>query len=60
MMFCDIKKHFGICVCKHEFLILVQHQILSSTLGGNREIDHLYVKSQVTNLTRKTIFSPIK
>ena len=28
-------------------------------LGGNREMDQLYMTSQVSNITRKTTFSPI-
>ena len=31
----------------------------SSTIDGNREIDQLYMTSQVSNITRKTKFSPI-
>ena len=30
---------------------------LSSTIGGNREMDQSYMTSQVTNITRKTTFS---
>ena len=29
---------------------------LSSTIGGNREMDQLYTTSQVSNITRKTKF----
>ena len=32
---------------------------LSSTIGDNREMDQLYTTSQVSNMTRKTTFSPI-
>ena len=32
---------------------------LSSTIGGNREMDQLYTTSQVSNITRKTKFSHI-
>ena len=32
---------------------------LSSTKGGNREMDKLYKMSQVSNITRKTKFSHI-
>ena len=30
---------------------------LSSTIGGNREMDQLYTTSQVPNITRKAKFS---
>ena len=32
---------------------------LASTIGGNREMGRLYMTSQVSNITRKTTFSPI-
>ena len=32
---------------------------LSSTIASNREMDQLYTMSQVSNITRKTKFSPI-
>ena len=32
---------------------------LSSTIGENREMDQLYMTSQVSNITSKTTFSPI-
>ena len=32
---------------------------LSSTIGGNREMDQLYTTSQMSNITRKTKFSHI-
>ena len=34
-----------------------QNQIGST--GGNREMDQLYMMSQVSNITRRTTFSPI-
>ena len=36
--------------------IPVKANRLSSTIGGNREIDQLYTTSQVSNITRKTKF----
>ena len=32
---------------------------LSSTIGGNREMDQLYTTSQLSNITRTTNFSHI-
>ena len=42
-----------------EYKIQVKTNRLSSTIGGNREMDQLYTTSQVSNITRKTKFSPI-
>ena len=33
---------------------------LSSTIGGNREMDQLYTTLQVSNITRKTKLSHIR
>ena len=38
---------------------LVGANRLSSTIGGNREMDQLYMTSQVSNITRKTKCSHI-
>ena len=38
---------------------MVRPNRLSSTIGGNREMDQLYTTSQVSNITRKTKFSHI-
>ena len=35
---------------------IVYSNRLSSTIGGNREINQLYTTSQVSNITRKTTF----
>ena len=37
----------------------VRSNRLSSTIGGNREMNQLYTTSQVSNITRKTKFSHI-
>ena len=48
----------------HNFMCYFKCQMscpnrLSSTIGGNREINQLYTTSQVSNIIRKTKFSQI-
>ena len=55
--------HTTFCrITKQSFTVYIKYTLadanrLSSTIGGNREMNQLYTTSQVSNITRKTKFS---
>ena len=52
-------RNWKIWVCGKNSIISCFPNRLSSTIGGNGEMDQLYTTSQVSNITRKTKFSHI-